>query len=86
MLAYQLGDPQEAYRHFQEALKADRRNPRARLNLATLYREYGYGKLVATELGGTGEAPAELQRDPAVLPAAPAAAGAGEPAPAQEKK
>jgi cellulose synthase operon protein C len=82
VVAYQLGEPQEAYRAFQEALKADKRNPRVRLNLGVLYREYGYGKLIATELGGLADIPADLLRDAAVLPGA-SLSGDG---PAQEKK
>ncbi|MCS6912515.1 MAG: tetratricopeptide repeat protein [Myxococcales bacterium] len=70
VLAYQLGEPQEAFRHFQEALRTDRKNTRARLNLATLYREFGYSKLTTSEVGGLGDIPAELLRDPAVLPGA----------------
>lgn len=81
VVAYQLGEPQEAHRLFQDALKADKRNPRARLNLGVLYREYGYGKLIATELGGLADVPADLLRDAAVLPGASL-----DGAPAQEKK
>lgn len=78
VVAYQMGEPAEAHRHFQDALKADKKNPRARLNLATLYREFGYGKLLG-ELGNLSDLPADLQRDPAVIqsagpPAAPDAA------------
>jgi tetratricopeptide (TPR) repeat protein len=68
--AYQLGEHGEAHRHFQEALRADKRNPRARLNHSVMYREYGYSKLIATELGGLSDIPSELVRDPAVLPGA----------------
>ena len=42
----------------------------ARLNLAVLYREYGHGKLIATELGGLSDISPDLLRDPAVLPSA----------------
>jgi tetratricopeptide (TPR) repeat protein len=93
VLSYQLGEPAEAQRHLQEALRADRRNPRARLSLANLYREYGYAKSVAAEVGGLSDIPPEIARDPAVIPApaaeptvpAPAAPGAA-PVNVQEKK
>jgi tetratricopeptide (TPR) repeat protein len=87
VLAYQLGEPDEAYRHLQDALKADKRNPRARLSLANLYKEYGYSKLIVSELGGLSES-ADLARDPAVLsgPAASPPAGDAPVAPTPEKK
>lgn len=82
-LSYQLGEPAEAQRQFQEALKLDKRNARARLNLANLYREYGYGKAATETLGG-GDVPEDLQKDPTVI--APAAPAPAEPPPPQEKK
>ena len=78
VLDYQLGEYDDAARHFQEALKQDRRNSRARQNLATLYREFGQARLASTELPGVPDSiPPDLLRDPAVLtPSAPAAAPA----------
>ncbi len=89
VIAHDQGEPAEAYRHLQDALKADKRNPKARLSLAALYREAGYGKLAAAEVPGATEVPANLQGDPLILqPAAiqtPSAPAPGEAAP-QEKK
>jgi tetratricopeptide (TPR) repeat protein len=87
VIAHDLGESAEAYRHLSDATRTDKKNQKARLGLAALYREAGYGKLVAAELPGVGEVPQNLQGDPLILvPAAAPPAAAPDGQPPQEKK
>ncbi len=58
VIAYQLGQHQEAFDSFRAALDKDDSNGRARLNLTALYRAYGYERLAQAEAakleGGAG--------------------------------
>lgn len=71
VIAFRLGQHQVAYESFRAALDKDDSNLHARLNLAALYRAYGYERLAQAE-GSRVEpgAGARLRGDPALIPGA----------------
>lgn len=77
VVSYQLGYPQEAYEEFDNALKADASNTKARLNIAALYRAYGMDKLAEAELVRVTSTQGLDPRDPALLPGARVSGGGG---------
>lgn len=71
VVAFQLGHPQEAYESFTQAIRADESNTRARLNLAALYRSFGFDKLAKVEQAQIPSALSVDRGDPGLI------AGAG---------
>ncbi|MFO0728014.1 MAG: tetratricopeptide repeat protein [Myxococcota bacterium] len=76
---YLLGYPQDAYEEFDNALKQDATNTKARLNIAALYRVYGMDKLAEAEMVRVTSTAGVDPRDPALMPGVrlPAAAPGG---------
>ncbi|WP_169788816.1 hypothetical protein [Vulgatibacter incomptus] len=70
VIAHALGRPQEAFESFRAALDKDDSNVRARLNLAALYRAYGYDRQAQAESAKVGAGAARLANDPGLIPGA----------------
>jgi len=68
VIAYTLGEHQAAFESFRAAIDKDDSNVRARLNLAALYRDYGYDRLAQAESSRVDPGvAASLRGDPTLI-------------------
>src|SRR5262249_19678496 len=68
VVAFAMGDPQQASAELKRALERDGSNPRARLNLAALYGAYGFKKQAEIESAKVRSAPGVMPGEPALFP------------------